>query len=184
MLDRWQNVLRAKRFMRSSSNKVVSSTILDSKGALITKYDLIPILTCPVQMLFCPNKPGPSLLFRNFWFLLRFASLKPLPSNLFRIVDIGSSTPVLWRHCLRSSVLVRRQSDQSPVLSNGWFHLFSSSRTFFKFSGFLQSLYSNIYTSFGATHLWCNLSFWYSLLMLVNNQMPLLITKTLRHLDF
>ena len=49
MLDSRRNALRAKRFMRSSSNKVVSSMIFDSKGALITKYDLIPILTCPVR---------------------------------------------------------------------------------------------------------------------------------------
>ena len=74
MLDSRRNALRAKRFMRSSLNKVVSSMILDSKGALITKYDVIPILTCPIQMLFCPSNPGFSLLFRYFWFLFHFAS--------------------------------------------------------------------------------------------------------------
>ena len=46
--------------MMSSSNKVVSSMIFDRKGALITKYDLIPILTCTVQMLFCPSNQARS----------------------------------------------------------------------------------------------------------------------------
>ena len=74
MLDSRRNARRAKRFLRSFSNKVVSSMILNSKGTLITKYDLIPILTCPVQMLFCPSNPGLSLFFRYFWLLFRFAS--------------------------------------------------------------------------------------------------------------
>ena len=53
---------------------LASSLVSSTPPLLIAKYDLIPILTCPVQVLFHPSHPGLSLLFRCFWFLFRFAS--------------------------------------------------------------------------------------------------------------
>ena len=112
MLDRRQNAPRAKRFMRPSSSKVVSSKILDSKGAL----DFIPILTWPVQMLFFSQTILAFLCYsETFGFFFALLPLEPLPSNLFRIVDVNSSIPVLWGHSLRSSELVRRRSDSERL---------------------------------------------------------------------
>ena len=51
----------------------------------------------------------------TFGFFFALYSLKPLRSNLFQIVDVDTSTPVLWRHSWQRSELVRRRLDRESL---------------------------------------------------------------------